>query len=144
MFVLENLWGGFRMKKQLRLNGVIPAIILPLNPDYSIDEAGFRRHIKRVLGVKGVTGIVCNAHASEVTLLSREERKRVLQIVCEEVNGKVPVIAGAYGESTQTCHRVRPGCQKRGRGCHFNHAALQFYVGSDAVSRCDLRIFLGN
>ncbi len=90
------------MKKQLKLDGVIPAIILPLNPDYSIDENGFRRHIRRVSRVKGVTGIVCNAHASEVTLLSREERKRVLQIVCEEVNGKVPVIAGAYGESTQS------------------------------------------
>lgn len=88
------------MKKRLELKGVIPAIILPLNPDYSIDEQGFRRHIRRVSRVKGVTGIVCNAHASEVTLLSREERKRVLRIVCEEVNGKVPVIAGAYGEST--------------------------------------------
>jgi 4-hydroxy-tetrahydrodipicolinate synthase len=89
------------MKKRLQLNGVIPAIILPLNPDYSIDEHGFRRHIKRLLGVRGVTGIVCNAHASEVTLLNPDERKRVLQIVCEEVNGKIPVIAGAYGESTQ-------------------------------------------
>lgn len=36
----------------------------------------------------------------EVTLLNREERKRVLRIVCEEVNGKIPVISGAYGEST--------------------------------------------
>lgn len=89
------------MRQRLELKGVIPAIILPLNSDYSIDEQGFRRHIRRVSGVKGVTGIVCNAHASEVTLLTREERKRVLQIVCEEVNGKVPVIAGAYGESTQ-------------------------------------------
>jgi 4-hydroxy-tetrahydrodipicolinate synthase len=93
--------GGHEMKKRLELKGVIPAIILPLNPDYSIDEQGFRRHIRRVSRVQGVTGIVCNAHASEVTLLSREERKRVLRIVCEEVNGKVPVIAGAYGESTQ-------------------------------------------
>ena len=114
MFVLENLWGGFRMKKQLRLDGVIPAIILPLNPDYSIDEAGFRRHIKRIIGVKGVTGVVCNAHASEVTLLSRQERKRVLQIVCEEVNGKVPVIAGAYGESTQSVIECAQDAKKGG------------------------------
>ena len=89
------------MRKRMELKGVIPAIILPLNPDYSIDEQGFRRHIRRVSGIKGVTAIVCNAHASEVTFLSPEERKRVLRIVCEEVNGKVPVIAGAYGESTQ-------------------------------------------
>jgi 4-hydroxy-tetrahydrodipicolinate synthase len=102
------------MRKRLELKGVIPAIILPLNPDYSIDEQGFRRHIRRVVGVRGVTGIVCNAHASEVTLLSREERKRVLRIVCEEVNGKVPVIAGAYGESTQKVIECAQDARKEG------------------------------
>ncbi len=102
------------MKKKLQLRGVIPAIILPLNPDYSIDEQGFRRHIRKVSGVKGVTGIVCNAHASEVTLLTREERKRVLRIVCDEVNGKVPVIAGAYGESTQSVIECAQDARKEG------------------------------
>ncbi len=102
------------MKKRLQLRGVIPAIILPLNPDYSIDEQGFRRHIRRVSRVKGVTGIVCNAHASEVTLLSREERRKVLKIVCEEVNGKIPVIAGAYGESTQLVIECAQDAKKGG------------------------------
>ncbi len=102
------------MKQRLELEGVIPAIILPLNPDCSIDEQGFRHHIRRVSRVKGVTGIVCNAHASEVTLLTREERKRVLQIVCEEVNGKVPVIAGAYGESTQAVIECAQDARKEG------------------------------
>ncbi len=102
------------MIKNLQLKGVIPAIILPLNPDFSIDEQGFRNHIRRVSGVKGVTGIVCNAHASEVTLLTSEERKRVIQIVCEEVNGKIPVIAGAYGESTQAVIECARDARKEG------------------------------
>ncbi len=102
------------MKKRLELGGVIPAIILPLDPDDSIDEQGFRRHIRRVSRVRGVTGIVCNAHASEVTLLTRDERKRVLQIVCEEVNGKIPVIAGAYGESTQAVIECAQDARKEG------------------------------
>jgi len=76
------------MGKDLKLKGVIPAMILPFRPDDSIDEEGLRRHVRRLVATKGVTGIVCNAGASEVTLLSREERKRVLQIVREEVNGK--------------------------------------------------------
>jgi 4-hydroxy-tetrahydrodipicolinate synthase len=90
------------MGKELTLKGVIPAMILPFRPDDSIDEEGLRRHVSRLAATKGVTGIVCNAGASEVTLLSREERKRVLQIVREEVNGRVLVISGAYGESTET------------------------------------------
>ncbi len=89
------------MKRRLALKGVLPAIILPMNPDFSIDEQGLRQHVRRVVRVPGVTGIVCNAHASEVTSLTPDERKKVLQLVREEVNGKVPVISGAYGESTE-------------------------------------------
>jgi 4-hydroxy-tetrahydrodipicolinate synthase len=118
------------MKKQLKLKGVIPAIILPLNPDYSIDEKGFRRHIKRVVSVKGVTGIVCNAHASEVTLLNREERKRVLQIVCEEVNEKVPVIAGVYGESTQSVIECGQDAKKGGADAILIMPPFSFFWGA--------------
>jgi 4-hydroxy-tetrahydrodipicolinate synthase len=118
------------MKKGLQLRGVIPAIILPLNPDYSIDEQGFRRHIRRVSQVKGVTGIVCNAHASEVTLLSREERKRVLKIVCEEVNGKIPVIAGAYGESTQSVIECAQDARKEGADAILIMPPFSFYWGA--------------
>ncbi len=46
------------MKKQIELKGVLPAIILPLKPDYSIDEEGLRRHVKRVLDASGIKGIV--------------------------------------------------------------------------------------
>jgi len=130
MLFLEIFDGGIRMKKQLKLNGVIPAIILPLNPDYSIDEAGFRRHIKRVIGVRGVTGVVCNAHASEVTLLSQEERKKVLQIVCEEVNGKIPVIAGAYGESTQMVIECGLDARKVGADAILIMPPFSFYWGA--------------
>jgi 4-hydroxy-tetrahydrodipicolinate synthase len=87
------------MGEKLELEGVIPAIALPLNSDCSIDEEGLRRHVRRIVDVSGVTGIVCNAIVSEVIFLNREERKRVLEIVCKEVNGKVPVISGVYSES---------------------------------------------
>ena len=66
------------MKRRLGLEGVLPAIILPLNPDFSIDEEGLRRHIRRVVAVPGVTGIVCNAHASEVTSLNPRRKEEGL------------------------------------------------------------------
>lgn len=122
--------GGSLMEKQLALNGVIPAIVLPMKSDYSIDEAGFRRHIKSVLSVRGVTGVVCNAHASEVTLLSREERQRVLQIVCEEVNGRVPVIAGAYGESTRSVIECAQDARKQGADVILVMPPYTFYWGA--------------
>ena len=69
----RTLLKGADLKGQLALEGILPAIVLPLDPDYSIDEEGLKQHIRRVVGVPGVTGIVCNAHASEVTSLSPEE-----------------------------------------------------------------------
>lgn len=131
------------MKKKLQLKGVIPAIILPLNPDYSIDEQGFRRHIRRVSGVKGVTGIVCNAHASEVTLLTREERKRVLQIVCEEVNGKIPVIAGAYGESTEAVIDCARDARKEGADAILIMPPFSFTWGATQYPEVIFQYFSG-
>ena len=46
--------------------GVIPACLLPFNDDFSIDELNYRKHLRDVLGVNGISAITVNAHASEV------------------------------------------------------------------------------
>lgn len=84
----------------LELRGVFPANLTPFNEDFSIDEEGLRSHIRDLIGVKGVAGIVTNGHAGEVTSLTREEQQRVISIVGEEVNNKVPIISGVIHEST--------------------------------------------
>ncbi len=118
------------MKKQLELKGVLPAIVLPLNPDFSIDEDGLRRHVRRVMGVPGVNGIVCNAHASEVTLLNRGEKKKVMEIVCQEVNGKVPVIACAYGEGTELVKESALDAKKWGADALLIAPPFSFFWGA--------------
>ena len=37
-------------------HGVIPAVLLPFDDDLSIDEKGFRSHLRDVAEVAGVTG----------------------------------------------------------------------------------------
>jgi 4-hydroxy-tetrahydrodipicolinate synthase len=88
------------MGQPLKFSGVIPANILPLNTDYSIDETDYRRHLRWLAGVPGVTGITVNGHAAEVSSLSREERRRALAIALEEVGSRLPLIAGIYTDST--------------------------------------------
>ena len=88
------------MREPLRFAGVMPANILPLKADLSIDEAAYRRHLRWLADTRGVTGIVANGHASEVSSLSREERKRSLAIALDEVAGLCPVIAGVYSDGT--------------------------------------------
>jgi len=89
------------MNLPLRFSGVMPANVLPFRADLSIDEPAYRRHIRWLCDTPGVTGIVANGHAAEVSSLTREERKRALAVALDEVAGACPVIAGVYSDGTQ-------------------------------------------
>jgi 4-hydroxy-tetrahydrodipicolinate synthase len=88
------------MREPLRFSGVMPANLLPFKADLSIDEPAYRRHLRWLADTPGVTGIVANGHASEVSSLDREERRRSLAIALDEVAGACPVIAGVYADGT--------------------------------------------
>ena len=80
--------------------GVMPANILPFKADLSIYEPAYRGHLRWLADQRGVTGIVANGHAAEVSSLSREERRRALAIALDEVAGACPVVAGVYADGT--------------------------------------------
>ncbi|MCJ0764033.1 dihydrodipicolinate synthase family protein [Variovorax terrae] len=79
------------------------ALLLPLRPDLKIDESGLRnlirQHLKNPI-FKERGGLVANPEAGEIYYLTRAEKQRVLEIVLEETNGLVPVIAGTFGWTT--------------------------------------------
>ena len=89
------------MSHDYRFSGCIPANLLPFTADLQIDVPAYKKHLRWLADTKGVTGIVANGHAAEVSSLSREERKRSLALALEEVNGQVPIIAGVYSDGTQ-------------------------------------------
>ena len=81
-------------------SGVMPANILPFRADLTIDEPAYRKHLRWLADARGVTGIVANGHAAEVSSLSREERKRTLAIAVDEVGAACPIVAGVYSDGT--------------------------------------------
>jgi 4-hydroxy-tetrahydrodipicolinate synthase len=89
------------MTSPLRFRGCLPANLLPFTADLRIDEAAYRKHLRWLADAPGVTGIVANGHAAEVSSLSRDERRHALAIALDEVAGKVPVVAGVYADGTQ-------------------------------------------
>src|SRR2546430_1613126 len=89
------------MRERLRLSGIMPANLLPFTADLSIDEPAYRKHLRWLADTRGVTGIVANGHAAEVSSLSREERTRALAIALDEVGTRCPVVAGVYSDGTQ-------------------------------------------
>ena len=82
----------------LRFSGIMPANLLPFTADLEIDEPAYRRHLRWLTDTRGVTGLVVNGHAAEVSSLTRDERKRALAIAVDEVGGRCPVVAGVYSD----------------------------------------------
>jgi len=89
------------MSQPLRFSGVMPANLLPFTADLAIDEPAYRGHLRWLADARGVTGIVANGHAAEVSSLTREERKRALAIALDEVGASCPVVAGVYSDGTR-------------------------------------------
>src|ERR1043165_4691352 len=89
------------MREPLTFSGVMPANILPFTADLAIDEPAYRRHLRWLADTRGVTGIVANGHAAEVSSLTRDERKQALAVALDEVGGTCPVIAGVYSDGTR-------------------------------------------
>ncbi len=88
------------MTMKFRFSGTMPANLLPFQADYSIDEPNYRRHLSWLAAVPGVTGIVCNGHAAEVSSLDRAERRRALEIALDEVGDRLPLVTGIYTDNT--------------------------------------------
>lgn len=83
-----------------RFSGIFPALATPLNEDETIDEAGYRRLLRRVLDA-GVHGVVVLGSAGEFTALADDQKERAIACVVSEVAGQVPVIAGTGEPGTR-------------------------------------------
>src|SRR5204863_8309508 len=81
--------------------GIMPANLLPFTADLEIDERAYAPHLRALADTRGVTGLVVNGHAAEVSSLTRDERTRALAIAVDEVGDRCPVVAGVYSDGTR-------------------------------------------
>jgi len=87
-------------------HGVIPAVLLPFNDDLSIDEKGFRGHLRDVAATKGLSAITINAHSTEVASCSFEEQRRVLAIAQDEIGDRLPLVNGIWADGSIEAARI--------------------------------------
>jgi 4-hydroxy-tetrahydrodipicolinate synthase len=88
------------MGKRFVPKGVMPALVTPFTKDGDILEEGFKQVIDFTIG-KGVTGVVPAGTTGEFSYLRTEERKKLLKLAVEYVDGRVPIIAGTGQNSTR-------------------------------------------
>jgi 4-hydroxy-tetrahydrodipicolinate synthase len=108
--------------------GVIPATLLVLHADLSIDEKTTRKHLRECALVSGVSAVTVNGHASEVHACTFEEQERILADSVDEVGDKVPVISGVYADGSIEAARIAAMAQRGGAS-----ALLVFPPGTMAM-----------
>nr|MBC7245500.1 4-hydroxy-tetrahydrodipicolinate synthase [Chloroflexota bacterium] len=130
--------------------GVMPALVTPFTADEEVDEAGLRTLVRHVL--PHVDGVVPCGTTGEFVYLTPDEQRRIIEIVIDEVAGRVPVIAGTGAASTrQAVQLARAAQQAEADAClvvtpFFLHPAdkgiyQHFYEIAQAV---DLPIIMYN
>lgn len=87
------------------MKGYIPAIPLPMNEDFSVDEPTLRAYVNWIVP-QGIRALAVNVDTGEGPHLFPEERLRVLEVVAEEVNGRVPIVAGLAAAFNQQAARA--------------------------------------
>jgi len=81
--------------------GVLPAIITPFkrNSAMDLDLQGLERNIDFLVS-RGIHGIVPCGSTGESATLTFEEHEKVIEIVVNNVNGRIPVLAGTGSNNT--------------------------------------------
>jgi len=88
------------MSTKLTLKGVFVPMITPFKENGEIDEEGLRSVTDFLVG-EGVHGVIPCGSTGEYVFMSPDEHKRAVKIVVDQVNGRVPVVAGAGSPGTK-------------------------------------------
>ena len=74
------------------IKGLIPALVTPFDKSERFDAHRMRICVDFLIE-SGVNGLYVNGTMGEAFLMSKQERKRVLEVVLKQTAGRIPVIA---------------------------------------------------
>lgn len=83
----------------MNFEGTYVAMVTPFTEDKQIDEEGFRHNINYLIE-RGVNGLVGAGTTGESATITHDEHQKVIEILVDEVNGRVETIAGTGSNAT--------------------------------------------
>ena len=98
---------------KLRLEGIWTPIPTPLTKDGRVDEDATRKLVDFLIEA-GIDGLLPLGTSGEFALLSREEREALIRIVVDQVEHRVPVVAGVSDPSIENVIRLSSDAKKAG------------------------------
>jgi 4-hydroxy-tetrahydrodipicolinate synthase len=123
---------GLSLSKQLR--GIIPPMATPLLDRDTLDVVGLERLVEHILG-GGVHGLFLLGTTGEGPSLSYRLRRELIDRVCRQVDGRVPVLVGvtdtSFAESVSLAHHAADA------GADALVLSTPYYYGVDPASLLD-------
>ena len=110
-------------------HGVIPAVLLPFDNDLAIDEQSFRKHLRDVAAVDGLSAITINAHSTEVASCTFDEQRRVLDIAQDEVGDRLPLVNGIWADGSIEAARIARMAEQGGASALLVFPPAPFTLG---------------
>ncbi|MBR5953851.1 MAG: 4-hydroxy-tetrahydrodipicolinate synthase [Methanobrevibacter sp.] len=134
----------------MNFEGTYVAMVTPFDSKGDIDEEGFRSNINYLID-KGVNGLVGAGTTGESATITHDEHKKIIEILVDEVDGRVETIAGTGSNSTSEALDLTKFAQDVGVDAalvitpYYNkpqqHALVNHY---GALGECDIPIIAYN
>src|SRR5437870_10607258 len=96
-----------------KLEGIIAPMATPLSRDEKIDDKTNLTLVDFLID-GGIDGLFPLGTSGEFALFNREERKKVLETVVDQTNGRVPVLAGVSDPSLENALAFAKDAQDAG------------------------------
>ncbi|UCC59675.1 MAG: dihydrodipicolinate synthase family protein [Dehalococcoidia bacterium] len=112
--------------------GVFPAMVTPLNENLEIDEKGLRAEVDYLIG-NHVHGLVALGSSGEFPYITADEKKRVIDIVVEQANGRVPVVVCTSSTGTDEVILLSRYAQEKGADAVMINLPLYYPLTEDDV-----------
>ena len=84
----------------MKLEGTIVAMITPFNSDDEVDQPGMRENINYLID-RGVEGVLAAGTTGESATITHVEQRKMMDILVDEVSGRVKTVAGAGSNSSK-------------------------------------------
>ncbi|MFC1757494.1 dihydrodipicolinate synthase family protein [Planctomycetota bacterium] len=82
------------------IRGIFTPNIAPLDQNGNINEPELRKYVDWLID-RGVHGLYPNGSTGEFVRFNAEERRRIVEIVADQTQGRVPILAGAAEANTR-------------------------------------------
>src|SRR5947209_5304113 len=107
-----------------RLRGCGTALVTPFTRSGSVDERALRALVEWQIA-EGVHFLVPCGSTGEAATMTPEEQRRVIEIVVETTNGRVPIVAGAASNDTQRAIALSKSARAAG-ATHLLHTSPMY------------------